>query len=79
MSFYVEEKDASLRLFIPGSGVVPIAEAWHEAGDDGPAAWVVNPDGIAEHLAAFDVLHKADAENALRAIGYAYEAGGGGS
>jgi hypothetical protein len=65
--------DTECRLYVP-CGAEPLAFATSDAVGPG---WCVYAFGIAEHLGSFPVRDAAAAMNALQAIGYAYEAGGG--
>lgn len=73
MSHVINDDGDSLDLRVVGVEE-PLASA--TLGEDD--TWTVDPTGIAEHLLTFDVSSRADAVSVLKAIGYAFEAGGGG-
>ncbi|SIM06737.1 Uncharacterised protein [Mycobacteroides abscessus subsp. abscessus] len=80
MSHLITKADSGYRLYVAGSDTDYIAHAEHVSGcaqgeSDG---WRVWPNGIAEHLDDFVVEDEGQALTALKAIGLAYEAGGGG-
>lgn len=78
MSHVIDDHGHSFDLRVVGVEE-PLASALLEYDDErGGEVWKVDPSGIAEHLLTFDVSNGADAVSVLKAIGYAFEAGGGG-
>ncbi|WP_423488019.1 hypothetical protein [Mycobacteroides sp. PCS013] len=73
MSHLINDDGDSLDLRVVG-----VEEPLASASLDQGGTWTVDPSGIAEHLPMFDVPDRADAVGVLKAIGYAFEAGGGG-
>lgn len=73
MSHILNDDGDSLDLRVVGLEE-PLASASVCDGD----TWTVDPTGIAEHLPTFELSNRADAVSVLKAIGYAFEAGGGG-
>lgn len=73
MSHVINDDGDSLDLRVVG-----VEEPLASATLCGDGIWAVDPSGIAEHLPMFEVSNHADAVAVLKAIGYAFEAGGGG-
>lgn len=73
MSHVIDDDGDSLDLRVVG-----LEEPLASATEDSLGVWAVDPSGIAEHLPMFEVSNRADAVSVLKAIGYAFEAGGGG-
>lgn len=79
MSHLITKADSGYRLYVTGAGDDYIAHAERAVDDDAAAEeWRIWPQGVAEHLDKFAVKNEVEALTALRTIGYAYEAGGGG-
>lgn len=75
MSHMITNRPGLMHLYVPARGAEPMAFAKSDAVGPG---WRVHTFGIAEHLDGFPVGDAAAAMSALQAIGYAYDAGGGG-
>ncbi|CPT61398.1 Uncharacterised protein [Mycobacteroides abscessus subsp. abscessus] len=78
MSHLITQADNEYRLYVAGSGTDCLAYAKSETVVGGSEGWRVRPRGIAEHLEDFVVKDEGQALTALKALGLAYEAGGGG-
>lgn len=79
MSHLIRKADEEYRLYLAGEGTAHVAYAERAVdGGGGPEEWCVWPQGVAEHLDEFIVKNEDQALTVLKAIGLAYEAGGGG-